>query len=256
MSTALRAPRRTGPPMTPVHQVEQCPTFAKGLDSPSTVEAWSAESVDGIWRYQRLEGSAVETWDVLHRPTGHIEPARDLDRARQWTASPAALARIRGHAESVVAAHGRMPSSALVISFPPSGLTAEQAQRWRADRDHAEEQAAADRLARARIVLAVLDGRLLPAGAGMPEGACECGGLLAFDAEAKAWRHVNGCRHCWSPETDWTADAICMTPVEHEWCGDPEPVRCEHSQCKRNAVLGSQPCGSMREWCCGCCHSR
>lgn len=85
-AAAIRKPRRV---LTPADVTKRFPSFRSGQ-----LEAWAAESRDGIWRYARLEISGTP-WVVIHIPTG-IEGNwhGTLTAAREATANGTALADI------------------------------------------------------------------------------------------------------------------------------------------------------------------
>ena len=60
-STRTRKPRRT---LTPVTVTRRFPSFRTGR-----VEDWQAVSLDGMWRYDRLEVKGTP-WMAVHLPTG------------------------------------------------------------------------------------------------------------------------------------------------------------------------------------------
>lgn len=240
------------PEQTEVTAVDFAPTWTSGPESSARHQEWAAESADGQWLYQRMEDSGRrQQWDVRHVPTGHIEHlfATTLDKARQWTAS-SGLEQIRAKAQRVIETGGQESG---VIHFPPPGLAADQLEQWQADRRRRDAELAADRCARSRAVLAVLDGELLPAGADV-ETVCECGGFLTWVQQPafKGWRHVNGCPDCWSPQRGWNREVMCLSPARHRWCTTAEPVSCGHSGCLSDMQTGVM-CGAGKEACCGCC---
>ena len=92
--TAVKArrPRRT---LTPVTVTKRFRSARSGR-----LEAWQAESRDGVWRYDRIEITGTP-WMPVHLPTG-IEGRYygTKDAARAATADGSALAyveRIRAH---------------------------------------------------------------------------------------------------------------------------------------------------------------
>jgi hypothetical protein len=84
-TTRTPKPRRT---LTPVTGITRYPSLRSGR-----LEAWSAVSADGVWKFERLE--TVRTpWSVTHVPSG-IEVgswAGTLSEAREMTANGSALA--------------------------------------------------------------------------------------------------------------------------------------------------------------------
>jgi len=84
-TTRTRKPRRT---LTPVTVTSSYPSFRAGR-----VEAWSAVSDDGVWKYERLEEPRTP-WSISHVPSG-VEVgtwAGTLSEAREMTANGSALA--------------------------------------------------------------------------------------------------------------------------------------------------------------------
>lgn len=81
--------------LTPADVTARFPSF-----SGRRVEAWAAESRDGIWKYERIEDAGTP-WAVLHVPTGTEGPYYGtLTAAREGTANGSALAyveRIQSH---------------------------------------------------------------------------------------------------------------------------------------------------------------
>jgi hypothetical protein len=90
--TVARRPRRD---LTPVDITARFPAFRSGV-----LEAWSALSRDGVWKYERLEISGTP-WQVTHVPTGiDADWYGTLTAARAATADGSALAsvqRIQAH---------------------------------------------------------------------------------------------------------------------------------------------------------------
>ena len=93
-ATKTRRPRRV---LTPADVTARFPSF-----SGRRLENWSAESRDGVWKYERIEDTGT-LWTVLHVPTG-TEGAYygTLTAARAATANGSALADI-----NLRLAHGR-----------------------------------------------------------------------------------------------------------------------------------------------------
>jgi hypothetical protein len=82
-TTRTRKPRRT---LTPVTVTSSYPSFRTGR-----VEAWSAVSDDGVWKYERLEVSGTP-WQVEHVPAGTLgDWYGSLEAARAATADGSAL---------------------------------------------------------------------------------------------------------------------------------------------------------------------
>jgi hypothetical protein len=84
-TTRTPRPRRT---LTPVDVTARYPSLRSGR-----LEAWSAVSDDGVWKYERLEEIRTP-WSIQHVPSG-IEVgtwAGTLSEAREMTANGTAQA--------------------------------------------------------------------------------------------------------------------------------------------------------------------
>jgi hypothetical protein len=84
-TTRTPKPRRT---LTPVTRITRYPSLRSGR-----MEAWSAVSDDGVWKFERLEMTG-SPWSMQHTPSG-IEVgtwAGTLSEAREMTANGSALA--------------------------------------------------------------------------------------------------------------------------------------------------------------------
>lgn len=87
MNTATRARRRPRRTLTPVTVTSRFPSFNGGR-----VEAWSAVSTDGLWKYERIEDTGTP-WEPTHVPTGiRTDWYGTLGAARAATASGEAMA--------------------------------------------------------------------------------------------------------------------------------------------------------------------
>jgi hypothetical protein len=83
-TTRTPKPRRT---LTPVTGITRYPSLRSGR-----LEAWSAVSADGVWKYERLE-TVGTPWAVIHVPSGiEADWAGTLTAAREMTANGSALA--------------------------------------------------------------------------------------------------------------------------------------------------------------------
>ena len=83
----MTRPRRT---LTPVEVTRRFPSFRAGRP-----ETWEAVSLDGQWKYRRVEVSGTP-WDVEHVETGVTDPGYGtLGDARAATADGSALAEVR-----------------------------------------------------------------------------------------------------------------------------------------------------------------
>jgi hypothetical protein len=81
--TRTPKPRRT---LTPIAGITRYPSLRSGR-----LEAWSAVSADGDWKYERLE-EAGTPWAVEYVPTGTLgDWYGTLDAAREATADGSAL---------------------------------------------------------------------------------------------------------------------------------------------------------------------
>ena len=89
---------RTRRELTPADVTKRFPSFRSGR-----LEAWAAESRDGIWRYARLEIGGTP-WVAIHIPTETEGPwFGTLTAARAATADGSAMA----HVERLIAhSHG------------------------------------------------------------------------------------------------------------------------------------------------------
>lgn len=252
---------RPAQPMTPLNHEKTekhrrrlagyTPTAA-GTMQPRTTdhpEIWQAESADGHWQYQRTE-TPTTPWVVLYRPTGQDVLFTTLPDARRWTARDSgdfALGLLRSVALRVIARNGRTAS---VEVFNPGTSTA--------DREAAaarEAARAAERLALARRAVAVLDGLLLT---GRPDTRCTgaaggCSGYLLADVagERATWAHVDTCRECVDAPVE--ARRACRNLHQHQPCGDPDPVLCDHTWCSTPVLPAAGVCGQGVDDCCGCC---
>lgn len=75
--------------LTPADVTKRFPSFRTGR-----LEAWQAESRDGVWRYGRLEITGTP-WMTVHLPTGtEGDWYGTLTAAREATANGSALAGI------------------------------------------------------------------------------------------------------------------------------------------------------------------
>ena len=82
MTTATRT-------MTPVNITQRYPNW-RG----TRLENWAAESVDGEWKYERIEDTGTP-WDVVHVPSGLSAGWwSSLPKARAATADGTAMAAV------------------------------------------------------------------------------------------------------------------------------------------------------------------
>lgn len=213
-------------------------------------QLWGAESADGLWTYQRVDGVAGTPWEVTYLPTGQACEHGNLTKARLWTAHDEgrfALANLRHGAQLVI---DRAGDEGTVLSFTPG------TPEWqKTEARNREAQRCAERLAAALRCRAILDGLVA---AGDPDARCtgeHCGGYLTatFAGNAAAWVHADACRECADQPIEKRRQ--CHELGRHVPCGDPDPVLCDHLWCTLPAaapeVVGDCPRG--RDACCGCC---
>jgi hypothetical protein len=216
-------------PKTPT--IRLSPAQRAGNLRTGTIQAWGGSTADGLWRWRRIETPSTP-WELTHLPTGlTLEFGRE-DLAISAAADPGTLALFRKNAEDTIAQGGRRADT-MVMALVNGRLA-------RVDEPAARR---AVRVGEAQRVLAVLDGRI---SVGIPDGVCGCGGLLAGQI------HADACREC---HTTPLADRRrCDLLAQHVACADPEPVQCDHPQCRADgAICGDILCRTGRDWCCGCC---
>jgi hypothetical protein len=213
-------------------------------------QLWDAESADGLWTYQRVDGVAGTPWEVVYLPTGQATEHGTLTRARLWTGRDAgefARANLRAGALDVVHRRG---ASGSILCFDPGAPESTRA----AARARAAEQAAV-RLGHARRAVAVLDGLII---GDDPDARCtgeDCGGYLTASIAglAAAWVHADACRECADQPIE--KRRRCEFGHQHVPCGDADPVLCEHLWCTSPALAlwPAGQCPRGRDACCGCC---
>jgi len=181
-------------------------------------EVWAADSLDGLWTYERHEDTGT-TWSAIYLPTGQCRDGfRELLDAQEHTA-------------------GTLRGELGLEAFHRAG---------RADLDVAAR-------AQAQLWLGV---HLAADGQVEPEARCECGGLLvAIQYRGDPlWAHLAACGECWthnSPGLHPDPD-VCR----HTACGDltPTPRTCVHDGCHGEPVPdGGLGCATGRGECCRCC---
>lgn len=200
------------------------------------VEVWASGTADQVWRFDRVE-IATTPWEITHRPTGvtmHVGTLEDCARA---AGDPDTIGLIRERAVRLVRRTGR--DEPLTLRFV-HGLPV---------RVDEPATVTAERLGRARRILAVLDGKLVDAPA---DAVCVCGGLLALlDGERAV--HTDECRECHGLPLEQRRRCRCLD--RHAPCDGPEARHCDHAGCSAPAVPSTfDGCAGGREWCCGCCH--
>lgn len=111
-------------------------------------------------------------------------------------------------------------------------------------RTYAERNLEVD--ARARLILDILDGTVLPPSVEV-EARCYCGGYVT--RIKGRWIHVDTCEE----ELDREALVCPDARLTHRVCDRPEAGQCEHAQCKAPDNLWV-PCEDGHQFCCGCKH--
>ena len=223
------APRRRGP-LTPLGAVVRRDTFTAPVSNPggaTRAEVWSADSADGLWRYERLD-EAGTPWAVTFVPTGQSRRSyTSLDDAREATAG-------------TMLAEFRSWAMAAAFDYDHSDASREAGQRWLA------------------VHLRI---------AGLGEGGdadwrCQCGGLLVEVTSDGRLGHVDACRACYTYGRGYSgaAAAACEHRTAHRVCGTPWAAPCAHMSVNRCAAQAVPNCGAGcgRDGagdCCGaCCH--
>lgn len=217
-------------PMTGVVPLNQRDTFRAPVSRPGADtrrEGWSTVSVNGWWRYDRLDEQGTP-WRVTFLPTGQYREAYpNLPAARRDTAG-GLLDALRGQAAAAAFRGGTVDERAV-------------GQRWVA--------------VHARL-----------AGSDEVDFRCRCGGMLAAADEAgTVLVHVDACGDCYDAGRVVTAGPlgeVCELADGHRFCGSPERVECGHHGDDRRygrcdlpaAPNGGAGCGrGLAVDCCGVC---
>lgn len=83
--------------MTPIKIIERAPRVSPtnpGKRIGARPEIWAADSIDGVWSYQRTD-EITTPWTIVHVPTGYTTLFPSLPKARRWTAASDAIDWIR-----------------------------------------------------------------------------------------------------------------------------------------------------------------
>lgn len=193
-------------------------------------ELWQFGTLDGTWIVERVEDTGTP-WEVTHRPTGMTAQFGQESDALQYIARPGTLVHLRALADDVVRRGGRTDTITMRVVAGRLARVDEPAD------------VVADRLGLAVRALAVLDGLLSP---GTPDAVCLCGAYLTGEA------HADACRECIGEPLE--GRRRCPLAGRHTACVRPDPVQCDHLQCRRAAVpAGGGVCWRGRDRCCGCC---
>jgi hypothetical protein len=256
--------RRRPRPRTELTNVRYVKNLQTGKD-----QIGYAESADGTWTYEWMTDLDGTPWYVTHRPTGLLEAFGDIDSGRRWTASRDPLSLLRAVAEDTIR-HEFSPvwekmraTRALQIldgqllwaaDSPPEarcycgGYLAQQAGRW------LHVDTCADEL---DIVVT-----------GGPMDVHITKGVVVQWPGLTTWQKRDTPEGCPDDRDTHPAIDVCTacadprTPcpdghhAKRVLCTRPEPVQCDHLQCRKPNDIHAGPCEMGHDACCGCYEER